>query len=196
MVEIQGRLVSTEILENSFLCRLEACKGACCIEGDEGAPVTAEEILAIEQNLLSILPYLDPESQEKVKIGLTTSHENGSHSTPLKKNKACVYSVYDEAGILRCAIEQAFLDGKSSFQKPISCHLYPIRVSQLGDEKIEVLNYHHWDICHAACLNGAAHKMPVYRFLQSAIIRRYGLEFYAELEQVAQSWAEQKNKSI
>ena len=171
---------------------MEACKGACCLEGEEGAPLKKDEVTQIEKNLESILPYLDDESR-KIAIDHTgVELSPGNWSTPLKQNGACIYSIKDSGGILHCAIEKSYKDGKSEFLKPISCHLYPIRVSQNEETDWEALNLHSWHICHAACNLGNELNVPVYAFLKTALVRKYGVEFYNELEEVAQEWQAQK----
>lgn len=192
MLEIQGKLISLEILEQKFVCNLTACKGACCIEGDEGAPLEINEVQSIEENLPSILPYLDAEGKEIIRLSRSIETESGKHSTPLKKNGACAYSLLDSTGVLHCAIEKSNSENKSSFLKPISCHLYPIRISKNDETGWEALNYHSWDICTAACNLGTELNVPVYTFLKTALIRKYGKEFYDELDVVGKEWLKQQ----
>lgn len=188
MIEIKGKLISLEVIENQFVCNLKACQGACCIEGEAGAPLEGAELKEIALNLQSIKEHLDEEGKSIIENKLADITSPGKWATPLKSDGACAYSTRDEIGILRCGIEQAFLENKSNFLKPISCHLYPIRVNKNNDSDWEALNYDRWDICSAACTNGEKLKVPVYKFLKNALIRKYGEEFYAELDEVAEAW--------
>jgi hypothetical protein len=188
MIEIKGKIVSMEIIENKFVCNLNACKGACCIEGIEGAPLEKNEIEDLKMNKDYILEYLDYEGKSIVEKNMASSNGKNKWYTPLKNDGACAYSSKDEMGILHCGIEQSYLDKKSNFLKPISCHLYPIRVHKNIETGWEALNYDRWDICSPACTNGEKLKMPVYRFLKNALIRKYGEAFYNELDEIATEW--------
>lgn len=188
MIEIKGKIVSLEIIENKFVCNLNACKGACCIEGIEGAPLEKNELEDLSRNKEHILDYLDEEGKSIIKERLASSKEINKWFTPLKKDGACAYSTKDEMGILHCGIEQSYKDKKSTFLKPISCHLYPIRIFKNIETGWEALNYDRWDICSPACAHGEMLKIPVYRFLKSALIRKYGEAFYNELDEVATQW--------
>jgi len=190
MIEIKGKIVSLEIIENKFVCNLNACKGACCIEGIEGAPLEKNEIEELAMNKERILGYLDEEGKSIIREQIASPKGINNWSTPLKKDGACAYSIRDGMGVLHCGIEHSYLDQNSKFLKPISCHLYPIRVHQNTETGWEALNYDRWDICSAACTNGDKLKMPVYRFLKNALIRKYGEEFYNELDEVAIAWLE------
>ncbi|GAB5551708.1 MAG: DUF3109 family protein [Saprospiraceae bacterium] len=184
MLVVQGKIISDAVIEEQFMCNLEACKGACCWEGDYGAPLETAELDILKQIYDHIKPYLSAKGISVIeKEGLFTYYtEAKEYGTPLIDNGACVYMTYDPQGVAQCGIEQAYNDGVINFKKPISCHLYPIRVT--ADEKtaFEALNYDRWDICSAACKKGAEHKMPVFRFAKAALIRKYGADFYAELE--------------
>lgn len=186
MILIGDKLISTDIVKKQFICNLNACKGACCVEGDGGAPLEEEELGILEDNYEEIVPYLT-ESGKAVLAnkGLYTVHsEDGTYATPLINNKACAYVIYNELGIATCGIQQAYLDKKIDFPKPISCHLYPIRITKLPD--FDALNYERWDICSPACKLGKEHQVPVYQFLKAPLIRKYGVEFYTALEDAAQ----------
>lgn len=184
MLVVQGKIISDAVIEEQFMCNLEACKGACCWEGDYGAPLEAEELQTLERIYEHIKPYLDAEGISVIeKEGLFTYYKEAKeYGTTLLKNGACVYMTYDQLGVAQCGIEQAYNDGATDFKKPISCHLYPIRVSADKKTDFEALNYDRWDICSAACKKGAEHKMPVFRFAKAALIRKYGKAFYEELE--------------
>jgi hypothetical protein len=186
MFLINEILVSDSILEESFVCNLNACKGACCWEGDGGAPLETAELAVLEAIFEKTKPFLTPEGIEAVeKLGKFTKDEDGSFSTPLINGGACAYIHFDEKGMASCGIENAWRAGEHDFRKPISCHLYPIRVAKNETLGFEALNYHEWDICEAACALGKSLKIPVYKFLKEPIIRKYGEDFFDQLEAVA-----------
>lgn len=184
MLIIQEILVSDDIVSEQFVCNLNACKGACCWEGDLGAPLEADEMETLKRIYEDIKPFLTPEGIAVIEQeGLYTWYAAaGDYGTPLIDGAACVYLTYNELGIAQCGIEKAFLAGATDFRKPISCHLYPIRVKRNEELGFEALNYDRWDICSAACTLGKSLKMPVYQFLKDALIRKYGEDFYEELE--------------
>lgn len=183
IIEIDNKLISTEIFENKFVCDLNACKGACCVKGDAGAPVTLEEIDILENELDNIKPFLRPESIEMLeKSGVFYVDTTNELVTTLVNNAECAFAVFDTKGIAKCGIEDAYNAGKTTFKKPISCHLYPIRVVKKKD--YEILNYDRWDLCDPACALGEALNVKTYKFLKEPIIRAFGAEFYKELELV------------
>jgi hypothetical protein len=183
MVKIGSYLISDDVFEEQFICDINQCKGACCVEGDLGAPLHKEEITDIEHNLKEIFPYMaEPQKTHVKEWGFWEEDHDGLAVTQCTSDGRCVFSKQDGLGILHCGIERSFQDGKSDFIKPISCHLYPIRVSQVGT--YTVLNYHRWSICSPACDKGKANKMPVFRFLEKAIIRAFGQDFYDDCEAV------------
>ena len=187
MLIVKDVLVSDEIVEEQFICNLKACKGACCWEGDWGAPLETAELHILEQIYEHVAPYLSEEGKAVIKEeGLFTYYkEPKEYGTPLLKNGACVYMTYDELGIAKCGIEQAYLAGATDFKKPISCHLYPIRVKANKKTGFESLNYDEWEICAAACQLGKKEQLPVYRFVKEALVRKYGEAFYEELDMIA-----------
>ena len=186
MVIVQDKLVSDEVLREAFVCNLEACKGACCWEGDYGAPLETDEIPVLERILEEVAPFLLPEAVAlRRRKGVYAEYEGGQPGTPLMPNGACAYMTLDESGKAQCGIEQAWRAGATDFRKPISCHLYPIRISKSHKGVFEALNYDRWDICSAACQLGNKLKVPVYQFLREALIRKYGEEFYEELDAAA-----------
>lgn len=181
MIILGNAIVSEELLERKFACQLHQCKGACCVEGDQGAPLEENEIEAIELNMPEVLPLLNEASVEWLKNNsFYTRDEEGDLVTACHPTGECVFANYQEDGILYCALEKAHQLGKSTFKKPISCHLYPIRTKQYGE--YIALNYHHWNICNAACKAGEEQKIPVHQFLKDAIIRKMGENWYEELD--------------
>ena len=187
MMIIQDVLVSDEVFRKHFLCNLSACKGACCWEGDWGAPLEEEERKILEKVYDKVAPYLSEEGKKVINDkGHSIYYEQPKeYGTPLINNKACAYMTYTELGIAKCGIEQAYEDGKIDFKKPISCHLYPIRTSKNEETGFEALNYDEWDICSAACDKGEKEQLPVYKFVQDAIKRKYGADFFEEMEEAA-----------
>jgi hypothetical protein len=184
LVEIENKIVSTQIFERQFVCDLTACKGACCVEGDNGAPVTAEEVQIIERHLPQILPFMRPEGIAAVEAqGVAYLDHNSEPATTLVNDAECAFVFFDDAGIAKCAIEKAQREGHIDFLKPISCHLYPIRTKQFQD--YTALNYEKWDICEPACACGEKLEVPVYKFLKEPLKRAFGEDFYQELEKVA-----------
>lgn len=185
MIIIDEILISDAVIDEHFLCNLNACKGACCWKGDFGAPLEKEEMTKLEAIYDDIKPYLAPEGIAEIKKkGLFTFFEEPKeYGTSLLDNGACVYMTKDELGIAKCGIEQAHRAGVTDFYKPISCHLYPIRVKKDEDKAFEALNYDEWDICSAACTLGKKEKLPVYQFVKDALIRKYGADFYEQLDE-------------
>ena len=182
MIVIGNKIISEEIKDKEFVCNLAACKGACCVEGDGGAPIELDEMEDMEEIYEKVKPFLTPEGIDAIeKQGpFVLEKEDGIMKTPLVKNKACAYVNYKD-GITYCGIEKAWMEKKIDFRKPVSCHLYPIRISKLNNG-MEAINFEQWDICSPACENGANLKIPVYQFTKNALIRKYGEEFYNALE--------------
>lgn len=192
LIEVKDKVVSTQIFERKFVCDLNACKGACCIEGDAGAPVTMEEVALLEKNLAVIKPYMRPEGIAEVdKNGVYYLFADREPVTALVNGAECAFVYFDDKGITKCSVEQAYLAGKTDFKKPISCHLYPIRVKKYAD--FESLNYETWSICEPACSCGEKLDVPVYKFLKEPLVRAYGEDFFAELEIVDRELREQGN---
>lgn len=191
MILLENTIVSEDILERNFICNLAACKGACCIEGDSGAPVSGEEITILASELENIKPYLTPISLAAIdKNNFWEKDTDGDLVTTCLPTGECNFSFRDDIGYLKCGIEQAFIDGKSSIQKPLSCHLYPIRLSKVGD--FDAVNYHRWDICKPACNLGDENKLAVYKFLKEPLIRKFGEDWFNELDNIAKQWNEDK----
>lgn len=184
MIAIDDVLVSEDIVEQYFICNLEACKGACCWEGDYGAPLTDEEAAVFEKHKEDILPHLDEAGKNYLQKNKASKYyrEPEMLATPLLRNKRCVYLTFDEKGYGLCGIEKAYKNGELPFNKPISCHLYPIRVIKNEAQGFEAWNYERWDICSAACTLGKKFRMPIHRFVKDAIIRYKGAAFYEALD--------------
>ena len=187
MIAIDNKLISDEIIEEQFVCDLNKCKGACCVDGDAGAPLQFDELKNIDEVIDIVLPYLAEESKDEInKQGRYVYDKEFGWVTPTIKSKVCVYGIIDKKGIVKCGIEQAYIDGKISWKKPISCHLFPIRISLSENEETEFVNYEpRQDICKAACSLGKKLKVPVYIFLKDAITRKYGPDFYETLAATA-----------
>ncbi len=191
MIEIDSVLISSEIMTERFVCNLNACKGACCWEGDYGAPVTDDEKDEIQSNLPVILKGLSKESVGKItKDGAFEYYgDDEKWGTNLHEDGACVFLTKDELGIAKCGIEASFNKGGSTIKKPISCHLYPIRVLKYEEQGFESWNYDQWDICSAACSLGKELKVPVFQFVKDAIVRYKGEGFYDQLNAAAEHLA-------
>lgn len=186
MITLENTILSDDIKEQFFVCDLIKCKGACCVEGDLGAPLEKDELDIIDDIIDKVMPYLSEEGKKAIEEqGSYILDEEGDFSTPTIGGKECAYAIYDERGILKCGIEQAYFDKKITYRKPVSCHLYPIRVSKYDD--FEALNYDRWSICSPACDHGAALKVPVYKFLKEPLIRKYGFEWYKKLTNLIES---------
>lgn len=183
MILVGKAVISDDIKENFFVCDLGKCKGACCVEGDAGAPLEDNETSMLEEIYPLIKDHLTEEGKEVIeRQGPWVIDREGDKGTPtIGENGACAYAIKDEKGVLKCGIEKAYLEGKTSFKKPISCHLYPIRVTRYDD--FEALNYDRWHICDAACVLGNKLGIPIYKFLKEALIRKYGESWYQELVQ-------------
>lgn len=193
MFQIGKTLVSEEILENDFVCNISACKGECCIAGDAGAPVLDEEIEKLNTVYPKIKHLLRPEGIAAIEeVGTYTTSDFGEHETTLVNNKECAFVTFDEKGTACCGIEQGYNKGLVDWKKPISCHLYPIRVQKLA--KFTAVNYNQWDICDDACTLGKELQVPVYKFLKNALILKFGEDWYQELEVVAEEWKKLKTK--
>ena len=184
LLEIQDKIVSLDLFEKKFVCDLSACKGACCIEGDSGAPLTFEEVSIIEDNLEAIKPYMRQEGLDAVEeTGVFYMDWDNEPVTTLVNEKECAFVAFDAKGTALCAIEQAHKDGKLDFKKPISCHLYPIRVNHY--KTYTAVNYHIWEVCNDACILGRHLKVPIYEFLKEPLIRKFGENWYNQLKLVA-----------
>ncbi len=191
MIQIDDVLVSLDVLDQYFCCDLNACHGECCIEGDAGAPVELDEVAELENVLDVVWDDLSLEARIIInKQGVVYTDSEGDLVTSIVNNKNCVFTCYDEKGCCFCAIEKAYRAGKTNFYKPVSCHLYPIRVKDFGEFK--GVNYHRWDVCKAAVLLGKKRDLRVYQFLKEPLIRKFGQPWYDELEDCVRELKEKK----
>lgn len=195
MMQVGEVLVSDDIRTVEFVCHLEKCKGACCVEGELGAPLEEDELPVMHKIQSAVAPYLTEEGKKAIaEQGPYILDEDGDYSTPTIGGRECAYAHYDEKGVLKCGIEQAYLDGKVDFRKPMSCHLYPIRITK--KKNFEAVNYHKWSICSDACQLGKSLQVPLYKFLKDPLIRKYGERWYADLvQQVEQIEKGEQQKS-
>jgi Protein of unknown function (DUF3109) len=180
MIAFEHTIISSDIAEKFFVCNIEKCKGACCEEGDLGAPLEEAECSILEDIQDKIALYLSPEGRQAIaEQGPWIFDTEGDFSTPTINNRACVYAIRNPNGSLACGIEKAWQDGVIDFQKPISCHLYPIRITKY--DEFEALNYNIWDICDPACSFGKELGVPLYKFLKEPLVRKYGEPWYKKL---------------
>ena len=181
MIQIDDTIISVDCFTERFCCDLDHCKGACCIEGDAGAPVDRDEVAQIEDVLPVVWPLLSASAQAVIdRQGVAYVDEEGDLVTSIVNGKDCVFTCRGEDGCCYCAFEKAFREGKTNFYKPASCHLYPIRLKKIGD--CVALNYNRWDVCKMAVVKGRQLDLPVYRFLKEPLVRRFGAAWYEELE--------------
>lgn len=186
MFQLGKTIVSDDLLEKEFVCNLTACKGACCVAGEAGAPLEQKELDILDREYDKIKRYLRPEGIAAIdEQGTWVEREDGALETPLVNGAECAYTTFSENGTALCGIEAAYRDGATAFYKPISCHLYPVRIQEYTDFK--AVNYHKWDICDPACALGEELSVPVYKFLKESLVRKFGLAWYEELEHIAQN---------
>ncbi len=187
MIEHRGTLISEDLFEKKFVCDLNACKGECCVAGESGAPLEQLEADLLKELWPKFKEFIPEAGHRSVEeYGTSVIDSDGDLVTPLVDgSKECAYMIF-ENGIALCGIEKAWKAGAIGFRKPISCHLYPIRVAKLKFH--DGLNYHQWPICKPACSCGAKLDVPVFRFLKDALVRQYGQEWYDELELIYQAW--------
>ena len=184
MFQLGKTIVSEDILEKDFVCNLSACKGACCVDGDAGAPLSEEETKILAEIYPKVKPFLRKEGIEAIeKLGTSVIGTDGTLETTLIDEKDCAYVIFDGQTAL-CGIEQAYNQGEVSWKKPVSCHLYPIRVKDFTE--FAAVNYDRWDICDDACTLGKELQVPIYIFVKEALIRKFGEDWYSELEKVAE----------
>ena len=181
MLAIQNTLISEDLLQKKFVCDLNACKGECCVAGDSGAPLDKDELPIIESVFEKVKPYMTKKGIKSVeKNGTWVKDSDGDFTTTLVSDGAeCAFVFFDEKKIAMCAIEQAYNEGKIKWKKPISCHLYPVRITK--HKSYDAVNYSKWDICKPACECGAKLNVPVFQFLKEPLIRKYGKEWFSEL---------------
>jgi len=194
MIQIGNCIVSTELLDEMFVCDLDKCKGHCCVEGESGAPLEQGEEKLIEENYSGFRPFLRPESIAVIeKNGFSVIDKDNELVTPLLNGEECVYAIF-ENGMAKCGIEKAYFADKSKFRKPISCHLYPVRIKKLYDD-VDGLNYHFWNVCDPARDLGGKKKVFAYEFLEDALVRKYGQAWYDELKEAAIAYKKEVENS-
>lgn len=186
MFQIEKTLISEDIIEHDFVCNLSACKGACCVDGEYGAPLEEAETKILDEIRDKVTPFLSEEGIKAIsKQGTHVKGEDGEWETPLvKETGACAYVVYDDQNIAKCGLEEAHKHGATDWKKPISCHLYPVRIKEYS--AFTAVNYHRWQICDPACALGTELKVPIYVFVKEALVRKFGEAWYAELKKVAE----------
>lgn len=183
MIAVKDTLVSDDLLEKKFVCDLNACKGACCVEGDGGAPLEQSELKQLADNFDVVKKYMTAEGVLAVeKNGFFEVDRNGDYETPLVEGKHCAFVFFEENGTAKCSYEKAFNKGEINFRKPVSCYLYPVRLKKIGDTI--AVNYHEWDICAPACSCGSSLNVKVYKFLKQPLTERFGEEWYNELDEI------------
>lgn len=194
MIAIDNTLISEDLLEKKFVCDLNACKGACCVAGDSGAPLDKEELPILDAVLDKVKPYMVKKGLAAVKKhGTYVLDGDGDYTTTLVSEGAeCAFVYFDEQNMAKCAIEKAYYDGVIDWKKPISCHLYPIRISK--HKSYDAVNYSKWDICKPACACGEKLDVPVYKFLKEPLIRKYGKNWFKQLELSAKLYSDKKTK--
>ncbi len=191
MIQHGKTLVSEDILEKKFVCDLNRCKGACCVEGESGAPLEKGEVEILKEIYPIIKSSLPKAGQAAIDAqGTSIVDSDGDDVTPLVNGKECAYTVFNESGIASCGIENANKEGLINFRKPISCHLYPIRIDSYPS--FDAVNYHHWPICNDACTLGEQLSVPTFKFTKDALIRKYGQKWFNELEIIAEQWEKEK----
>jgi hypothetical protein len=184
MFQIDKTLISEEIIENDFVCNLNTCKGACCVAGASGAPLENEETTILESIFNEARSFLRPEGIKAIEEqGTFVKGDDGEWETPLVNNSECAYVIFSDNGITKCGLEEAYNNGATKWKKPISCHMYPVRIREYSE--FTAVNYHKWEICDPACSLGNELQVPIYKFVKEALIRKFGEEWYAELEEVA-----------
>jgi hypothetical protein len=184
MIELGDKVVSLDIIREKFVCDLSICKGICCVEGESGAPLEDDEVRLLKKEYHKISPFLREEGRKSIaRLGTSVRDIDQEMVTPLVDgDKECAYAIF-ENDIARCGIEKAWEAGATSFQKPVSCHLYPIRVKNY--HSLKAVNYDRWKVCDPARVNGERENLPVYRFVGEAIRRRFGEDFYQKLQRIA-----------
>ncbi len=183
MFQLGKTIISEDILEKEFVCNLKACKGKCCVEGEAGAPLEEEELKILMDNYPRFKSFLRKEGIDAIEEqGLFITVE-GEFETPLVNKRECVFAIFDDNNTAKCGIEEAYNKGEISWKKPISCHLYPIRITEY--KEFSAVNYHSWPICDDACTFGKELKIPAYKFVKEALVRKFGEDWYSELEKIS-----------
>ena len=191
MIALDDTLISEDVFETLFACDLKVCKGAGCVEGESGAPLKEEEVERLEEAFEVIKDQLRPEALAVIdKVGLFEVDQDGEYVTPIINGRECVYATFDADGTAKCAFEAAWREGKSDWPTPISCHLYPVRLKALQD--FTALNVHRWPICDGARTCGAKANITVLDFCKTALIRRFGEDWYDEAQLIWKAWKAQQ----
>jgi hypothetical protein len=191
MFQVGKTIITDDLFEKEFVCNLNACKGICCVEGDSGAPLLEEEKAILEQIYPKIKDYLTPKGIEAIeKLGKYVIDKDGDLTTPLINDRECAYVTQTEDGTYLCGIEKAYRDKKIDWPKPISCHLYPVRVKDYPE--FQAVNYNQWDICDPACELGKQLQVPLYKFLKEPLIRKFGEDWYQEIEIIDREYFQKK----
>ncbi|CAM1350013.1 DUF3109 family protein [Tenacibaculum halocynthiae] len=186
MFQLGKTIVSEDLIEKEFVCNLSACKGACCIDGDAGAPLDEEETKILEKIYPQVKPFLRKEGIDAIeKQGTWIKGDFGELETPLINDADCAYVIFDEKNTALCAIEEAYNQGLVDWKKPVSCHLYPVRIKDYSE--FSAVNYDKWEICDDACSLGKELQVPVYKFVKQALVRKFGQNWYDELEKLAEN---------
>ncbi len=191
MLQIGKTIISLDVIQKDFCCDLNKCKGACCVDGDSGAPLTPEEAILIEEMYPDYEEYLsDLNKAEIEKQGFSVIDGDGDLVTPIVGNNECVFTFTDEAGITKCAIEKAYFEKHTAFRKPVSCHLFPIRITEY--KRFDAVNYQELDICRPGRICGKRNGMPLWKYLKEPLIRKYGEEWYKEFTYAAENLPKEK----
>jgi len=186
MLQIGKTIISLDVIQKEFCCDLDKCKGACCVDGDSGAPLTLDEAIQIEEMYPDFAEYLsDMNKAEIEKQGFSVIDSDGDLVTPIVGNNECVFTFTDEAGITKCAIEKAYFEKHLAFRKPVSCHLFPIRITEY--KRFDAVNYQELDICKPGRICGKSNGMPLWQYLREPLIRKYGQEWYKEFKYAAEN---------
>ena len=186
MLQIGKAVISLEVIQKEFCCDIEKCKGACCVDGDSGAPLTPEEASIIETLYPDFADYLSEGNKAEIeKQGFSVTDSDGDLVTPIVGNNECVFTFTDERGITKCAIERAYFDKKTSFRKPVSCHLFPIRITAYN--RFDAVNYQQLDICQSGRICGKSQESPLWKYLREPLVRQYGSAWYDELQYAAEN---------
>lgn len=184
MIQIDDKIVSQDLFEVLFVCDYDTCKGECCVEGDSGAPLEPGEAEELRRCLPEVRHLLSPAALEVIETqGVSYFDEDGDEVTSIVRGRDCVFTTYDEQGRCACALEKVYNEGKTTFIKPISCQLYPVRLTKYPS--FTAVNYHKWSICKCALKLGRKLQVPVYQFLRAPLVRAFGEEFYTQLEEVS-----------
>ena len=184
MFQLGKTIVSEEIIENDFVCNLTACKGICCVDGEAGAPLEDKETEILVDIYQKVKPFLRAEGIAVIEDqGAFIRGEDGEWETPLVNGSECAYAIFSKNGMAKCGLEEAYNQGVTKWKKPVSCHLYPVRVREYTE--LTAVNYHKWEICDDACSLGKELQVPIYKFVKEALIRKFGKKWYSELEEVA-----------